>query len=99
LKNVDRYGTVEIDNNYKIIGFQEKEHKDQGYINGGIYIFNENVFKKTELPEKFSIEKDFFQRHATMLNFYGYISDGYFLDIGIPEDFNRAQHEFKRFTY
>ena len=99
LINFDRYGTVETDRNNRITGFKEKEQRDHGYINGGIYIFNVAAFNKINFPEKFSIEKDYFQCYADSMNFYGFISDSYFLDIGIPEDLARAQDEFKRLTY
>lgn len=47
----------------------------------------------------FSIEKDFFEKQLFKQSIMGFEFDGYFIDIGIPEDYERAQHEFKRFKY
>ena len=89
----DRYGTVEISDEGKITRFLEKQAIDEGYISMGNYIFNVNSFNELSLPEKFSIEKDFFETKVDQLNLVGYKADGYFLDIGIPEAFKRAQLE------
>ena len=99
LTNFKRYGTVEFDENQRITGFMEKRPRESGLINGGVYIFHADALNRVKLPDKFSIEKDFFQDHCDYLELYGFVSDGYFLDIGIPEDFAKAQDEFKRLTY
>ena len=46
------------------------------------------------LKGKFSLENDFFGAKVAELPLYGQVDEGYFLDIGIPEDFARAQWEF-----
>ena len=33
------------------------------------------------------------------LQIFGFEYDGYFIDIGIPEDYNKAQIDFKNFKY
>jgi len=93
MKNIERYGTVNLNSEGKVTRFNEKQALDFGLINAGTYIFDVNTFKKQQFPEKFSIEKDFFETHVSELHFQGYQSEGYFLDIGIPEDFQRAQFE------
>jgi D-glycero-alpha-D-manno-heptose 1-phosphate guanylyltransferase len=93
----DRYGTVIADNDSRIHTFKEKEAVSRGLINGGVYIFNVQAFLSIDFPQKFSLENNYFQTHTKESKFYGYQSDGYFLDIGIPEDFARAQDEFLRF--
>lgn len=96
VENVNRYGSVECDSNQKISAFVEKgEKQGEGLINGGIYCINKETFLKRNLPEKFSIEKDFFQKYLNELNLYGMESSAYFIDIGIPEDYKRAQQELK----
>jgi D-glycero-alpha-D-manno-heptose 1-phosphate guanylyltransferase len=45
--------------------------------------------------EIFSIEKDFMEEKSLNLKIYAYISDGYFIDIGIPEDYFKAQKDFE----
>lgn len=100
LDDVSRYGTVEINQDNEIFAFKEKKQNNkEGYINGGVYILKKNIFEDTSLDEKFSLEKDFFEAYIDKKQMFGYLSDDYFLDIGIPEDYNKAQDEFKRFKY
>jgi len=97
MMNFERYGTVDVLDNGKITGFSEKKYTLEGIINGGLYIFDVKSFKGIELPDKFSIEKDFFESYLNQLHIYGFISDKYFLDIGIPEDYWKAQYEIALF--
>lgn len=98
VENVSRYGTVDIDNNSRITGFAEKSSKSgRGLINGGIYILNKDLYLNSDLPEKFSVEKDFFEKYYKEEMIFGFPCEDYFLDIGIPSDFTKAQDEFKRF--
>ncbi len=91
MENFDRYGTVMIDESYAITGFEEKQAKITGLINGGIYILNKALFTELTYPEKFSFETDFLNTHYNFLHFYGYPMQDYFIDIGIPTDFEIAQ--------
>jgi D-glycero-alpha-D-manno-heptose 1-phosphate guanylyltransferase len=97
LRNVEdasRYGKVEVNSDNRIISFAEKSKKPEpGLINSGIYLFNMTKFRSIQFPVKFSIEQDFFQQYTQNLEIYGYKSKGYFIDIGIPEDYYRAQIE------
>jgi D-glycero-alpha-D-manno-heptose 1-phosphate guanylyltransferase len=89
----DRYGVVELNEDKTIRNFREKKHHKSGFINAGTYILNAGKFMHENLGEKFSFEKDYLEKlylHRTM---YALIQDGYFIDIGIPEDYNRAQLE------
>ena len=51
------------------------------------------------LPEKCSMERDVLEAYHTSDHLAGFQSDAYFLDIGIPEDFQKAQHEFAQLEY
>ncbi len=94
LTNFDRYGAVEIDNDYNIIKFNEKKYQKQGLINGGVYIINKKIFDKTN-KTKFSFEKDIMEKYLNNIKMIGFISDTYFIDIGIPEDYKKAQTDLK----
>lgn len=99
LNSVDRYGSVIVENNI-INKFAEKgEFSGVGVINGGVYIINEKFFEKANLPTKFSMEKDVFEKLLNEFDFYGFPFKNYFLDIGIPEDYIRAQDEFRKLKY
>lgn len=93
MKDFERYGTVELTEEDRIIAFNEKQAVKEGVINAGSYIFNVNAFNALDFPEKFSIEKEFFETHLEKVKLQGFQSNGYFLDIGIPQDFKKAQFE------
>jgi D-glycero-alpha-D-manno-heptose 1-phosphate guanylyltransferase len=94
MHDFDRYGVVELNEN-RIIEFQEKKHYSTGLINGGMYALNLESFRLEGLPGKFSFEKDYLENRYSKRKFFGIEDTGYFIDIGIPEDFNRAQHDLK----
>lgn len=93
MEKFDRYGTVELGAEGRITGFLEKKYLDEGLINGGVYCLNKQIFHPS-LPEVFSFEKEILEKEIVNRKIYGLISEGYFIDIGIPEDFSRAQHDF-----
>ena len=95
MRQFDRYGVVNVDEEGRITSFEEKQYKDEGLINGGVYLINREAFLQKQLPEKFSFEKDYLEAFVSEGNFYGYSSDGYFIDIGIPTDYKQAQEDFK----
>ena len=96
-----RYGTIETGSDNRIISFVEKNNIAQpGTINGGVYIVQRDVYlNNTPAKTNFSIEKDFFEKQLNSLAIKGFEFNGYFIDIGIPEDYTKAQHDFKGFTY
>ncbi|WP_207513635.1 nucleotidyltransferase family protein [Longitalea luteola] len=93
MQRFDRYGVVEIADNGAITSFREKQFYENGLINGGIYALQVNTFLHEALPEKFSFEKDYLEKLYTARPMYGIVQDAYFIDIGIPEDFERANKE------
>lgn len=87
-----RYGRVETER-HRITTFREKGESCEGWINGGAYLLDKDLFSGYEMPEAFSLEADFIQRYSEKLAPYAFLSDAYFIDIGIPEDYRRAQQE------
>jgi D-glycero-alpha-D-manno-heptose 1-phosphate guanylyltransferase len=98
MKDFDRYGVVETDETHAVRNFKEKQFYATGLINGGIYALNAEQFIAEMLSEKFSFEKDYLEKLYTQRKFDGVVDDGYFIDIGIPEDYNRAQKELQQST-
>lgn len=90
----DRYGVVELDEEHSIRSFREKKYYPSGLINGGIYLINRQLFLSRAFAEKFSFEKDYLEAMVDERRFYGLEQDGYFIDIGIPEDYEKAQRDF-----
>ena len=96
MKYFDRYGSVMLNNDHSISGFAEKKFHETGYINGGIYILDKEKFEGETLPEKFSFEKDYLEKFYSKRQLYGLVQDVYFIDIGIPDDYERAQYELAK---
>ncbi|MBU2650002.1 MAG: nucleotidyltransferase family protein [Bacteroidetes bacterium] len=94
--DVSRYGKVVKDAEHRITGFFEKgEDSGAGYVNGGVYLINQSYLAEMEFPVRFSFEKDFLEKRYKNDEFYGMRCTAYFLDIGIPEDYERAQDDFE----
>jgi len=92
MRHISRYGIVKTQGT-RIISFEEKHPVDDGYINGGVYLAKTSLFDSLELSEKFSFEADFLKKFTAELNMHAYVSDAYFIDIGVPDDYERAQTE------
>ena len=96
MSNFDRYGVVELDNDFSVNNFREKQFYETGDINGGLYMLNVENFLKLEVPVKFSFEKDYLEKFYSAGKIFGKICDDYFIDIGIREDYQKAQEELKQ---
>jgi len=97
LKHVEkssRYGTVQLDQNNRVAQFNEKQYVEAGFINAGIYFTTKALLDKLPQQQKFSFEEDYLKPFAQRDKIYGVPSDGYFIDIGIPEDYARADKDF-----
>lgn len=90
----ERYGTVVLDEVNEVIAFREKSYCENGMINGGMYLINKNLLDLSEMPQKFSFEKDIFEKLIAGGNIYGCMMDRYFIDIGVPEDYRKANVDF-----
>lgn len=99
MENIERYGTVEINNENRITAFYEKQYKRDGLINGGIYLLNKDFLLSLNLPNKFSFEKDLLEMYYKIYPFYGLPFDSYFIDIGVPGDYEKAKRDFQKFEY
>lgn len=87
-----RYGTVSVAAEH-ITGFTEKGLSGRHYINAGIYLVRRGLFNTMRLPDAFSFEKEILMDHLSEVKPGAFLSSGYFIDIGIPEDYARAQRE------
>lgn len=97
MHHFDRYGVVNTGAGQCITAFEEKQYRDTGLINGGIYIINRKSFFDKDMPEHFSFEKHYLELFVKEKHFFGYEDKGYFIDIGIPEDYEKAQQDFLSF--
>ncbi len=59
MKKFDRYGVVKLDENKKIIGFEEKKYYESGLINGGVYLLNKVFFCLLVCRKNFLLKRIF----------------------------------------
>jgi D-glycero-alpha-D-manno-heptose 1-phosphate guanylyltransferase len=90
MKDFSRYGSVKCRGN-TIIKFNEKKFCHDGLINGGIYLINRQFIESKQLPEVFSLEKEILEKEVQTSELKCMIFDDIFIDIGIPEDYLRAE--------
>lgn len=96
MKDFDRYGVVDTDEKGRIVSFREKQFYTEGLINGGIYLIDRKKFLARSLPQRFSFEKDYLEAFYPEGHFYGLEQQGYFIDIGIPSDYSKAQQDLEQ---
>jgi D-glycero-alpha-D-manno-heptose 1-phosphate guanylyltransferase len=89
-----RYGSVSIDESNRIIEFSEKGNQKAGLINSGVYYLRNSILDQIK-QNKFSFENEFLVPMSNRLIFYGMKTEAYFIDMGVPDDFYRAQMELK----
>jgi|TARA_B100002003_G_scaffold246257_1_gene275549 D-glycero-alpha-D-manno-heptose 1-phosphate guanylyltransferase len=94
VENSSRFGSVQLSSDRSgINNFTEKRHSSgSGLINSGVYLLYKNFFEQFNFGEKFSFENDCLYPHVSRIDCFPYVYDGKFIDIGIPEDFEKAQH-------
>ncbi len=94
--DVSRYGQATL-SDHMLVGFNEKSQEQRpGTINGGVYLMSRQLID--EIPEgKVSLENDMIPRWmAEGRRLGGFVNDGYFIDIGIPEDYFRFQEDVEK---
>lgn len=94
-----RFGALKLKDNL-VIGFEEKAIKDGFcYINAGTYLMRKNIMNIIPFKQEqnFSLEKDVLPRLAKNKILQVYLETSNFIDIGLPEDYKRAQTELEPF--
>ncbi len=96
VEDVSRYGQAVLTNN-RLTGFNEKTDQPiRGTINGGVYLLSRDLIDT--IPEgKVSLEQDMIPRWlAEGRRLGGFVNDGYFIDIGIPQDYYRFMEDVEK---
>ncbi|MFL6449619.1 MAG: nucleotidyltransferase family protein [Bryobacteraceae bacterium] len=90
VSDAGRYGTVQALGDGRVIGFAEKTGpRAPGIINAGVYAFDRSILDY--IPEGWAnLEQDVFPRIAEA-GVFAVQQKGIFIDIGVPEDYSRAQ--------
>jgi D-glycero-alpha-D-manno-heptose 1-phosphate guanylyltransferase len=93
VSDTSRYGTVQLDAGGRITAFIEKRAESTaGYINAGVYLFRRAMLEQIPIKPS-SMERDVFPVWLRERSMMGWITEGEFIDIGIPSDYQRS-HEF-----
>jgi D-glycero-alpha-D-manno-heptose 1-phosphate guanylyltransferase len=87
-----RYGRVSTLGT-RIKRFEEKGITGPGLINGGIYLMESSLVEDFPSKRPLSFETDILSTLPLKSPVAAFVSDAYFIDLGIPEDYARAQKE------
>jgi D-glycero-alpha-D-manno-heptose 1-phosphate guanylyltransferase len=85
-----RYGRLVVDGD-RITRFAEKGIAGPGLINAGCYVLATDALARFPLNQPFSIETDYLVPEVARGTVEVFVTEGMFIDIGIPEDYARAQ--------
>lgn len=94
LPDVCRFGAVSIRDG-RIVSFREKASNGAGEINSGVYLLNTDILPLFPTQDAFSLERDFFEAKIDQLRPLAFSAGSEFIDIGVPQDYERAQVYFK----
>lgn len=96
VEDISRYGEAVLEDG-RLARFNEKTgERRPGTINGGVYLMSRALLDEIP-PGKVSLEQDLipaWMREGRRLG--GMVSDGYFIDIGVPEDYFRFQEDVEK---
>ena len=87
-----RFGRVEM-NGGQVTAFLEKGMAGTGLINAGCYVLPRRALDAFPMGQNFSIETEYLAKELDQIYFDGFVTCGRFIDIGVPEDYARAQVE------
>lgn len=94
--DTERYGRLQVTQD-KVTGFVEKGSSGPGLINAGCYVFNRGQLDAFPINTAFSLESDYLAKQAAQSPLDLFVTSGHFIDIGIPEDYERAQLELSAY--
>ena len=95
MKDCSRYGRVQLSKDTRVIGFGEKGHAGAGLINAGMFLQRRSALVSFG-AQPFSFESDYLAKLDPAWPIQGVVKDGYFIDMGIPEDLVRAQQDIMK---
>jgi NDP-sugar pyrophosphorylase family protein len=96
----ERYGSVAVDPNGEVCGFAEKTYSTISgsacgptTVNAGVYLLDRRLLAKIpEAPPAVSLERQVLPTWIGQ-GLFGFVTQGFFIDIGVPEEYQRAQIE------
>jgi len=95
VQDSSRYGRITVENG-RISGFIEKGVPGPGLMNAGCYILPKGAIDLFVPEQPFSFELDYLVKEAARGVIGYYVEKGYFIDIGVLEDYRRAEFELPK---
>ena len=96
VEDISRYGQAVLTHG-RLTGFNEKtDSQARGTINGGVYLLSRDLIDT--IPEgKVSLEQEMIPKWLSEgRKLGGFVNDGYFIDIGIPQDYYRFMEDVEK---
>ncbi len=97
VENPTAYGLVELEPDGRVRRFLEKpgwEEVTTNTVNAGVYVLEREILDLIPKGQAHSIEREFFPHLLERgVPFYGFVSEGYWLDIGTPAKYLEAQQD------
>ena len=90
--DVSRYDEIIMESE-RIVDVRPAQRGRPGLINGGVYLMASDLFVGLELPLHFSFEREFLRPYVSCVSPIAFRVQDYFIDIGVPDDYRRAQLE------
>ncbi|MGH8118654.1 MAG: nucleotidyltransferase family protein [Rhodanobacteraceae bacterium] len=91
--DVARYGALRVEGG-RIVGFTESGQSGADLVNAGVYCLSRSLLEEFPAGKPFSFERDVLVPAATREAVAAYADTRDFIDIGVPEDYRRAQSLF-----
>jgi mannose-1-phosphate guanylyltransferase len=91
-----RFGAVELNSENRVVSFVEKPRKQPAgevWVNAGVYVIRPSVFAKIPKGRRTSLELEVFPKLMREGTISGYKHEGYWADVGTPEDYLRVQKD------
>jgi D-glycero-alpha-D-manno-heptose 1-phosphate guanylyltransferase len=92
--DTSRYGALEVHDGH-LRGLVEKGRSGPGLINAGTYLVSRDVVERIPRERVHSFEQQLLVPGVRDLSPAVFVADGAFIDIGVPEDYARAQPIFE----
>ena len=93
VNNSGRYGRVGMDGHGLVTSFEEKVNGEAGIINSGLYRLKRSEIVNFDSHNVFSFEKEYLKPSSRKIHCI--VSEGFFVDIGIPRDYRLACDYFR----
>lgn len=97
MQDTSRYGCLDVVDG-RVVAFLGKGMAGPGSINAGCYVLPRHCLDDYNVGTPFSLEADYFACSVPQIQIDAFVTQGHFIDIGVPKDYDRAQIELTRYS-